>query len=223
MLLLLRNTFFKMKFSFSIILLLLVTLNCFSQNDHKYVKLTEQKKGKRVTLYAQNTDSIPYDIFLKVETKDFRRSSNRPVLRTIPPESKVKLLTLIQLTGSEGQYNSIFVVNEVAYKLEIFKDKEALEFKLDNAINNVKVDLFTKNDCSICPNAKTILNRNKIKFTEYNIDQDSTHYNNIIKAFKTKKGDNTLNHIPVLKVKDKVYNNIKTLKDFVEALKEAFN
>lgn len=215
-----------MKYTFTLFICFFFTLYSFAQfeqEEHKYVKLSEEKKGKRLNLYVENTDSISYDIFLKVDTKDFRRSSNRPVLRTIAGNTKVKVLTLIQLTGSEGKYNSTFIVNEVAYKLEVFKDKEVLDFKLDKAIKDTKVTIFTQDNCSICPNAKTILSRNKIKYTEYNIDKDSTYYNNIIKEFKTLKPKGNVNKIPVLKVKDKVYNNIETLQDFIDALKEAFN
>jgi len=212
-----------MKTYLTLIALSLLTLNGFAQIDHKFVKLTEEKKGKRLTLYATNTDSISYDIFLKVDTKDFRRSSNRPIIRNIAANSKIKLITLIQLTGSEGNYSSVFVVNEVAYALELDKDFEALDFKLDRAIIDKKVTLFTKENCLICPDTKRILENNKISYKEYNIDKDSTTYLKIIKEFKANKKNGNENHIPLLKIDDKVYNNIKNTENFIGALREAFN
>ena len=211
----------KSLFLFATILFLSVT--GYAQNDHKFVKLKEVKKGKRVSLYAENTDSISYDVFLKVVTKDFRRSSNRPVIRTIAPNTKIKLLTLIQLANTEGKYKSMFVVNEVTYALDVDKDKEGLNFKLDKAIKDKKVILYTKDDCLICPDAKRILDNNKIGFTEYNIDKDSTNYLKIIKEFQNDKENRRKNRIPMLKVENQVFNNIKSLDDFVAALRQAFN
>ncbi|WP_299888401.1 glutaredoxin domain-containing protein [uncultured Lacinutrix sp.] len=201
----------------------LITLNGLAQTEHKYVKLSEEKKGKRLTLYATNTDSISYDLFLKVETKDYRRSSNRPIIRTIAANNKIKLLTLIQLTGTKGKYKSIFVVNEVAYALEVNKDHEGLDFKLDRAIKDKKVTLFTKDDCIICPDTKRILETNNIAYTEYNIDKDSTNYLRIIKEFQADKKNRFENRIPLLKVNNQVFNNIKSTEDFIGALREAFN
>ncbi len=213
----------NMKSLFLFATLLFLSLIGYAQNDHKFVKLKEVKKGKRVSLYAENTDSISYDVFLKVETKDFRRSSNRPIIRTIAPKTKVKLLTLIQLANTDGKYNSMFVVNEVAYALEVDKDKEGLSFKLDKAIKDKKVILYTKDDCLICPDAKRILENNKISFTEYNIDKDSTNYLKIIKEFQDDKDNRRKNRIPMLKVENQVFNTIKSLDDFVAALRQAFN
>ena len=176
-----------------------------------------------MTLFATNTDSISYDLFLKVDTKDYRRSSNRPIIRNIAANSKIKLMTLIQLAGTEGNYDSVFVVNEVAYALDLDKDYETLDFKLDRAIKDKKVTLFTKDDCTICPDTKRILNNNKITYTEYNIDKDSTTYLKIIKEFKADKQNRFQNQIPLLKVGDEVYNNIKSNEDFIGALREAFN
>ena len=212
-----------MKSFFLFASLLFLSFTGYTQNDHQFVKLKEVKKGKRVSLYAENTDSISYDVFLKVETKDFRRSSNRPIIRTIAPKTKVKLLTLIQLANTDGKYNSMFVVNEVAYALEVDKDKEGLSFKLDKAIKDKKVILYTKDDCLICPDAKRILENNKISYTEYNIDKDSTNYLKIIKEFQDDKDNRRKNRIPMLKVENKVFNTIKSLDDFVAALRQAFN
>ncbi|MGB1210008.1 MAG: glutaredoxin family protein [Lacinutrix venerupis] len=212
-----------MKTYLTLIIFLSILLNSFGQNNHKYVKLSEEKKGKRITIYATNTDSISYDVFLKVDTKDFRRSSNRPIIRNIAANSKIKLMTLIQLNGTEGNYDSVFVVNEVAYALEFNKDHEAIDFKLDKAIKDKKVTIFTKDDCLICPDTKRILTNNKIAFTEYNIDKDSINYLKIIKEFRADKENLFENRIPLLKVDDKVFNKIKSVEDFVAALREAFN
>lgn len=208
------------------LLLLLFTLfglSTYAQNDHKYVKLTEKIKGKRYELYIENTDSISYDVFLKVDTEDFRRSSERPILKTIAPKSKQRVLTMVLLNGKEGHYTYTLVINEVSYALQFDKDFELLDTKLDKELKSKNVEIFTQNDCAICPDAKRILTKNKIGYQEYNIDQDTTHYNKLIKEFKTLKPNSAVNHIPILKVDDKVYNQIESLEDFIEALRDGFN
>lgn len=206
-----------------LLLLTLFTIGANAQNDHKYIKLTEKIKGKRYELYIENTDSISYDIFLKVDTEDFRRSSERPILKTIPPKSKQRVLTMVVLNGKEGKYTYTLVINEVAYALQFDKDFELLDTKIDETLTSKTVEIYTQNDCSICPDAKRILTKNKIGYQEYNIDQDTIHYNKLIKEFKTLKPNSAVNHIPILKVDNKVYNQIESLEDFIEALRDGFN
>lgn len=198
-----------------------LTLNIIAQKQHKHVTLSEKKQGKRVILYASNTDSIAYDVFLKVDTKDFRRSSNRPIIKNIPANSKIKLLTLIQLTNTKGIYKSTFIVNVVSYGMQINKDHEALDFKIDRALKSRHVTIFTKNRCNICPVATKILRSNNINYTEYNIDKDSINYIKTIKILKT-NGNIKESLIPILKVGDKIYNNIKTIDDFTRILRTTF-
>jgi len=199
------------------------TMTVYSQNNHKHVSLKEEVKGKRYELYIENTDSISYDVFLKVETNDFRRSSERPILETIPGKSKKRVLTMVKLNNTEGKYTYILVVNEVSYSLEIDKDFEIIDFKLDRALNNKNVILYTKDDCTICPDAKHILTKNKINYTEYNLDKDTVNYDKIIKEFKAIKPKSDFNQIPILKIEDKLYNNITGLDEFIQALREGLN
>ncbi|MEJ6791505.1 MAG: hypothetical protein QNK89_01880 [Lacinutrix sp.] len=63
--------------------------------------------------------------------------------------------------GSEGKYNSTFIVNEIAPTLEIDKTEINLDIRLDNALKDQKVTLFTSNDCTICQEVKSILGENK--------------------------------------------------------------
>ncbi|RAJ13013.1 glutaredoxin family protein [Olleya aquimaris] len=209
--------------NFTLLFFALLSITTVSQNDHKYVKLQEVVKGKRYELFIENTDSISYDVFLKVDTNDFRRSSERPILQTIPGNSKKKVLTMVKLNDKPGNYTYILVVNEVSYSLKVDKDFEIIDFKLDRELKNKTVTLYTKDDCSICPDAKHILTKNKISYTEYNLDQDTTNYNKIIKELKTIKPKSDFNHIPILKIEDQLYNDIKSLEDFIQALRDGFN
>ena len=130
---------------------------------------------------------------------------------------------MVVLNGKEGKYTYTLIINEVAYALQFDKDFELLDTKLDEALTSKTVEIYTQNDCSICPDAKRILTKNKIGYQEHNIDQDTTYYNKLIKEFKALKPNSSVNHIPILKVNDKVYNQIESLEDFIEALRDGFN
>lgn len=210
-----------MKMSLTLITVLLISISSFAQNNHKFVKLSEEKNGKRLKLYATNTDSISYDVFLRVVTDDFRRSSNRPTIKNVPANSKTHLITLIQLADSNGKYEATFIVNEVAKTLEVNKNHSNLGLKLDDAIAEQSVILFTSNTCSICPETKRILGDNNIGFTEYNIDEDSSKYLKSVEAFETDK-TRIQTQLPLLKINDQFFKNINSIEDFNTILREAF-
>ena len=210
-----------MKYLFACFLFLLITFNSLSQNEHEFVSIKEKVTGKRVELFAVNTNSISYDVFLMVETKDYRRSSSRPVLKTIPPNSKVRMITMVKLNGKEGIYNYTLVVNEIAYDLSIKKDHEDFEVKIDDALKTKKVTLFIKGICSLCDETKNILDSNRIQFEEINIDKDSTQLIKLIKEYKYHKVDKRT-YAPILKIEDSLYTTIKTKNELIDALKHHF-
>ena len=92
-----------MKYISTCILFLTITFYGLSQNNHEFVSIKEKVTGKRVELYAINTNNISYDVFLMVETKDYRRSSSRPVLKTVPANSEVRMITMVKLNEKEGK------------------------------------------------------------------------------------------------------------------------
>jgi len=157
-----------------------------------------------------------------VVTEDFRRSSNRPTIMNVPAKSKVELITLIQLVGTEGKYTTTFIVNEVAPAIEVDKSETRLDVRLDDALKDQKATIFVSNDCSICKEAKRILGENNIAFTEYNIDDNAAEYLEAVETFQTdKKPIKTT--LPLLKIKDQFYKNINSIEDFNGILRKVFN
>lgn len=210
-----------MKHCFSIVFSLLFFISVFSQNTHPFVKLEERIKGKRLELFAVNSNSINYDVFLRVETEDFRRSSARPVIKTIPANSEIRLITMVKLNGTEGNYSTTFVVNEIAKALSMRKDHEDFEIKLDNALHKKQIIIYTKEACDLCTDTKSLLRQNKIKYTEYGIDKDSLNLMKLIKDFKVNQ-QNTKALAPILKIEDSLYTNLRTTQDVIDALKNHY-
>ncbi len=210
-----------MKYLFACLFFLLNTVQGTSQNKHEFVSIKEKVTGKRVELYAVNTNSISYDVFLMVETEDYRRSSSRPILKTVPGNSEIKMITMVKLNGKEGTYNYTLVVNEIAYDLSIKKDHDDFEVKIDDALNTKKVTLFTKDVCNLCDETKNLLDNNRIKYEEFNVDTDSTQLIKLIKEYKYNKVD-ARTYAPIIKVEDSLYTTIKTKHELIDALKNHF-
>ena len=210
-----------MKTTFSLFIVLFLTGISMAQNKHEFVELKENTKGKRLELFAVNTNSISYDVFLRIETEDYRRSSLRPVLKTIPPNSEVRLITMVKLNGKEGHYNSTFIVNEVAKKVAIRKDHENFDIKFDNALSRKKIVIYTKDACSLCYETTELLDKNKISYTELSVDNDSLNLMRVAKDFKKmKQMDKALT--PIIKIEDSLYASLKNKQDVIRALKNHF-
>ena len=205
-------------------ILILLFLFCFvplsfSQNKHPFVNLEEVKDGKRVELYAVNTDTISYDVFLKVMTEDFRRTSLRPIIKTIAPNTKIKLITLIKLSSKEGKYTPLFIVNESSKVLNIRKDYENFDFKVDKAFKNKNIFFYYKDRCNICTSLKNELQRSGITFEEANI---SHNIKVMLKLINISNDQNIKDNTPVLQIGDSIYSKINSVKRLQEILDSQF-
>lgn len=197
-------------------------ITCFSQmSSNPYVKLVEKKTGKRLQLFAENTDSIPYIVFLRVTTQDYRRTSKRPILKEIPANSKLLLKTLILLDGKEGIYTPTFIVNEVATNLTMRKTHDDFDLKISQAKSEKTVLIFTNSNCDLCDQAIVILQENAFNFKNHNIETNRQ----ASKILKAELEDlDALNNTtyPILKIENQIYTNIATREKLIEILKTHF-
>jgi len=161
-------------------------------------------------------------VFLRVETEDYRRSSSRPVLKTIPPNSEVRMITMVKLADKEGKYQTTMVVNEIGYELSIRKDKTNFNAKLNNALKDKHITIYTKEHCDLCKDAVSLLKRNRITYDEYSIDRDSINLMKLVKEFK-RDGLQEKAIAPIIKIEDSLYTNIRGEIDLINALKNHFN
>ncbi|SFD31726.1 hypothetical protein [Algibacter pectinivorans] len=211
----------KLKFNhfFLVILIFLTSFLGFAQGANpENVTLVEKQNGKRLELYAKNTDTIPYVVFLRVTTNDFRRSSNRPVLKPVSANSEVHLLTLIKLAGSEGNYEKQFIVNEVSTNLKFRKDDDDMQINFDTALKTANITLFESDACEICEDTKLLFNNNKVA---YNLKAINNDQDLLLKALKNngQSIENIQRDVFVLKIEDAIYRGISTKKELLEALK----
>jgi len=155
-------------------------LNCFfclSQvKEHPFVKLSTEENGKRLEFYATNTDSIGYSIFLRIVTEDYRRTSNRPILTNIEPNSKIHLITLIKLSGSGGEYTHRFIVNKATQAISFRKDYDKVGDDFNYAFNAKRIVIYQRNDSKVAVDAKMLFLKYKIPFEIYSFKKLSAQH-----------------------------------------------
>tara|TARA_B100000809_G_C15069972_1_gene505619 strand:+ start:892 stop:1494 length:603 start_codon:yes stop_codon:yes gene_type:complete len=200
----------------------MLPLASFSQmSSNPYVKLVEKQTGKRLQLFAENTDSIPYMVFLRVTTADYRRTSKRPILKEIPGHSRLLLKTLIVLNGKEGHYDATFIVNEVTNNIAIRKSK-ALDIKISDAQLQKTVLIFTNSNCDLCDEIIEILAENAFNYEDYNLETNTEASEVLTIELKDSASIEEI-MFPVLKIEDTVYMTIKTRQEFIDILKLHFD
>lgn len=211
----------KIKYLKLLFIILLFSNNALFAQNHEFVKLKEEKTGKRLELYAVNTSSTSYELFLQIETEDFRRSSLRPIIKTVPPKSKTILTTIIQLANTEGVYDATFIVNEGNHDITIDKDKQSLANKINSELNKDQLVVFTETNCKLCNDTKMLLGKNKRQFIEYNISTDPSSYTLLTQYLMAKKVNSKTN-MPILYIKDSLYTSIKSKEHVEDILKKHF-
>ncbi|WP_160114506.1 hypothetical protein [Aquimarina sp. AU474] len=93
----------------------------------KPVRLVEEKLKKRTILHVQNDTDYEKSVFLKVNPTGYRRSAQRPIIKKIPPKSKVQMLILIPLTDVESYYTYNLIVNDQLETIDIDRGKKTVK------------------------------------------------------------------------------------------------
>lgn len=208
------------KLSFLVFLLFCSSLISLSQNANtEKVTLIEKENGKRLELYAKNTDTINYVVFLRVTTKDYRRTSKRPVLKPVEPNSETHLLTLIKLAGTTGEYEHQFIVNEVSENIKYRKDYEGIQINFDEALKTANITIYESDNCEFCEDTKKLFNQYHITFKEKHIVKDKTM---LLKQLKQsgKSIDNLDKELLILQIESNIYAGIQNKKQLLDALKK---
>ena len=153
---------------------LLSTTTIWAQQ--KAVVLIEKKLPKRTILYAKNNTDKPQNIFLKVNPTGYRKSSSRPIIKTIPPASQSEMITLIPLKDVESSYTYNLIINEEPNFIEINRSEgPKKEANVADIMDNELV-IFTKKDCEKCSKLLKGLHEKHIAYREINVDTKDRFY-----------------------------------------------
>lgn len=208
------------KYRFILLTFFMFSFLCFSQkNNKRNVTLIEKQNGKRLELFAKNEDSTSYVVFLRVSTDNYRRTSNRPVLTTVAPNSETHLLTLIKLAGKPNEYEKQFIVNEVSQNLSFRKDDDDFQINFDSALKTTKITIFESNNCEFCNEAKALFDKYKIAYNTKHVKKNSSELIALLKK-SGKPYNNTASDIFDIQIKQDIYRNITNKEVLFNVLKQ---
>ncbi len=176
------------------------------------VKLTEKKNGKRLVLIAENTTKDTLNVFLMVNSEGYRRSASRPVIKNIPPQSKIPMITMIEITGQQQSYTYDLIVNEEENHLSLnFDDKPK---DIEQLIKN-KLVLFTKTACKKCDDLKKALTEERITYQSFSLDNDPLIYRQFMALIEKDFTLETRIRFPIIWNKDQVLFSYEELNEMV--------
>lgn len=176
------------------------------------VKLTEKKNGKRLVLIAENTTKDTLNVFLMVTSEGYRRSASRPVIKNIPPQSKIPMITMIEITGQQQSYTYDLIVNEEENHLSLnFDDKPK---DIEQLIKN-KLVLFTKTACKKCDDLKKALTEERITYQSFSLDNDPLIYRQFMALIEKDFTLETRIRFPIIWNKDQVLFSYEELNEMV--------
>lgn len=107
--------------------LFMISFSSFSQEKRDEVRLIEEKLRKRTIIYIQNDAETAKSVFLKINPTGYRRSAQRPIIKMIPPKSKVQMCILIPLTDVPSSYTYQLIVNDELENINTKRGKELKE------------------------------------------------------------------------------------------------
>ncbi len=200
------------------VLLILVMSNAFAkaQSSTPLVELIEEKQEKRWNLYAQNNSNEEQEAFLIVQGEGFRRSADRPVIKKVPPQSKVLMITLIPLKGVEPTYTTIFTYERNLAHIEKRKGADKEEHVNIRPLKSDELTLFLEKDCEKCNILISYLNKNHIKYRRLDVRKNGKVFQFMWDNLRGNIPDEDVVTLPVIIHNGKIYHNIPNMQRFIE-------
>ncbi|MBC8757500.1 hypothetical protein H2O64_22710 [Kordia sp. YSTF-M3] len=192
----------------------------FSTNAQtEAIEIVEVKGKKKILFYAINHTEILKEVFFKVDGKGFRKSSYRPVIKKVPANTKVLLITLIPLKNATPEYTYFSSHDDKLQELSL--ETSVKNWKtLDTLIDKGETIIFTKDKCTKCEKLIGMLKANRIPHKAFNISENERYkqffWNTISKM---KRQDVIISSIPIAIVKGELHEGLDLIS-FVESLKK---
>jgi len=192
---------------------ILCSIQCFSQ-DLK-VLITEEKKGKRVVLFAENKTTDTLNVFLLVNAEGYRKSASKPVIKDIPPLTKVPMITLIELRKEQLRYTFDLIVNEEKMDLSFNSEKQAKDI---NKIISGRLVIFSLPNCEKCDEISNRLTEERIQHKVFNIKEDAIIYRQFVAFIERDLTKEIHIRFPVIWNKDHVIFGYDRLEEIIMQL-----
>ncbi len=192
-----------------------LTLTAFSQEDR--IVISEEKKGKRIVLFAENTTDETLNIFILINSNGYRRSADKPVLMDVPAGRRLPITTLISLDKPGASYTYDLIINdELDMTRNISYKKSASD--IEKVIKN-KLVMFSKLGCDRCVRLEEELKYQRITFRNFNLDEDPVLYKQFMAFIQSSFTEKKQIRFPVIWNKDEAIFGYDNLEDVISKLK----
>jgi hypothetical protein len=178
-----------------IILVVFVVLSNSLYSQGLDVIISEEKKGKRIVLFAENTTADSLNIFLLVKAEGYRKSASKPVVTTLAPRSRVPVVTLIELEGSPSQYTYDLVINRERQDVSLATKNQATDLV---ALISDRIVLFTVHECEKCDLLALALRDRGITPLVFNINENQVIYRQFIQHIQAGLTADTKIRFPII-------------------------
>lgn len=187
--------------------------------QEKVIEIVEVKSKKKITFYAINHTETAKEVFFKIDGTGFRKSSYRPVIKNIPAQKKVLLITLIPLKNTTPEYTYFSSFDDKLQDVNVDVVKVQNWKTLNKLIDKGETIIFTKAACAKCEKLLGMLKANRIRHKAFNIS-DSKRYEEFFwnTISKMKRRDVMISSIPIAIVKGKLHEGLNLIS-FIEMLK----
>jgi glutaredoxin len=207
------------------LLLFLITFCTFSigfaQFEDERVTLIEDKQPKRTILYVKNNTVTSLNVFLKVDGVGYRRSSDRPIIKDIPANEQVEMITLIPLRNEPSSYTHLLVVNDSEKNLTVeFEDDPELQDFMTLLNNDLVV--FTKDECPRCDQMISLMQEEHTPFKVINIDDRKRYYDALYVLLKLENEEDYSVKLPIVRKRGEMIYPIWNVRQMAKLLSEEF-
>jgi glutaredoxin-related protein len=165
------------------------------------VLISEKKKGRRIVLMAENMTNDTLNVFFMVNADGYRRSASKPVIKDIPPKTKLPMITLIELQDVPSQYTYDLIINKEKRNLNFTYEKQAKDIQ---KLIEGKLVIFTTSSCEKCELLAQDLQKKRISHRVLNITEDAILYNQFMRLIERDLTEETRIRFPVIWNKDRV-------------------
>lgn len=195
----------------------MLLLSQMGWSQQEKVIISENKKGKRIVLMAENKTTDALNVFLMVFAEGYRRSADKPILKDLPPLSKVPMTTLIELHETSSSYTYDLIVNETRDNTIVIEpEKDVVD--IENVVKG-KIVLFSINDCEKCEVLSALLDAQRINHQAFNINNDPKLYRQFMNFINKELVEETKVRFPVIWNKSYTIFGYDDLSSIIEELK----
>mgnify|MGYP003632794832 CR=1 FL=1 len=201
----------------TIMFTLFLSATAIAQTEVKAIELIEEKLPKRWNLYAQNNTNVEHEAFLIVQGEGFRRSADRPVIKKVPPNSRVLMITLIPIKGATPSYTKIFTFEEQLQTITKRKGANRTEYVNIRPLGTNEFTVFIASECPKCDILINHLNSNHIKHRVLTLETHIKVQEFMFEKIQDLTPENTFLALPAILFKGKQYHTIYSINQFIES------